>query len=81
MSRRKRPQPKRIPEKVLAIRQHLALSQNEMKERLTTVGHYGRISEYELGRRVPTILTLLGYARAARVPLESIVDDDLELKF
>jgi transcriptional regulator with XRE-family HTH domain len=76
-----RPQPKRIAEKLLAIRRHLALSQTEMKERLHSVNHYGRISEYELGRRVPTILTLLGYARAAKVPLEHIVDDEIELKF
>jgi transcriptional regulator with XRE-family HTH domain len=77
----KRQQPKRIPEKLLAIRRHLALSQTEMTERLQSVGHYGRISEYELGRRVPTILTLLGYARTAKVPLEHIVDDEIELKF
>ena len=76
----KRPQPKRLPEKLRAIRQRLALSQSEMTEQLESVGHYGRISEYERGRRVPTILTLLAYARAARVPLESIVDDERELK-
>jgi transcriptional regulator with XRE-family HTH domain len=40
---------------------------------------YGRISEYERGKRQPTILTLLAYARAAKVPLEEIVDDELEL--
>jgi transcriptional regulator with XRE-family HTH domain len=76
----RRPQPKRIGPKVLAIRQHLALSQTQMKDRINFPGDYGRISDYELGKRVPTILTLLAYARAAKVPLEQIVDDEIELK-
>ncbi len=80
MSRR-RSKPKRIGPKLLAIRRHFGLSQTEMKYYINFPGHYGRISEYEVGKRVPTILTLLAYARAAKVPLEQIVDDDLELKF
>ena len=76
-----RPQPKRIGPKVLAIRQHLGLSQTQMKHRINFSGDYGRISDYESGKRVPTILTLLAYARAAKIPLEQIVDDDLELIF
>ena len=76
-----RPQPKRIGPKVLAIRQHLGLSQMQMKDRMSFPGDYGRISDYELGKRVPTILTLLADARAAKIPLEQIVDDEIELKF
>jgi len=53
----------------------------QMKHRINFSGDYGRISDYELGKRVPTILTLLAYARAAKIPLEQIVDDELELKF
>jgi len=52
-----------------------------MKHRINFSGDYGRISDYESGKRVPTILTLLAYARAAKIPLEQIVDDDLELIF
>jgi transcriptional regulator with XRE-family HTH domain len=66
-----RPQPKRIGPKVLAIRRHLGLSQTQMKDRINFPGDYGRISDYELGKRVPTILTLLAYARAAKIPLEA----------
>jgi hypothetical protein len=40
---------------------------------------YTRISEFERGRRFPSVPTLLAYARAARIPLEEIVDDDLDL--
>lgn len=77
MPERERPQ--RIAEKVKAIRQHLGVSQTGMKRLLNFKGYYGRISEYEIGRRQPTILVLLAYARAAKVPLEQIVDDKLEL--
>jgi hypothetical protein len=43
-------------------------------------GHYS-ISEFERGRRVPNVLVLMAYARASKIPLESIVDDEIELKF
>ena len=52
-----------------------------MKRLLNFKGQYGRISEYELGKRQPTITVLLSYARAANIPLEQIVDDELELGF
>lgn len=73
--------PKRIAPKLKAIRVHLGLSQTGMKELLKMKSPYGRISEFERGKRQPTVLTLLAYARAANVPLEEIVDDDLELTF
>lgn len=50
-----------------------------MKKYLGFKAHYGRLSEYELGRRQPSVLALLRYARAARITLEEIVDDELEL--
>ena len=50
-----------------------------MLQRLNLKCCYTRVSEFERGKRTPTILTLLDYARAAKVPLEEIVDDDLEL--
>lgn len=77
---RKDYRPKRIAAKVKVIRQHLGVSQTGMQHILKYKGHYGRISEYERGKRIPTMLTLLKYARAGKVPLE-IVDDELELTF
>jgi hypothetical protein len=41
--------------------------------------HVGRISEYESNLREPSLLVLLAYARVARVHLEDIVDDAIEL--
>ena len=76
-----RPKPLRLAEKLLHIRTALGLSQTEMLQRLglSDAMHYGRISEYEQGKREPNLMTLLAYARTASVHLEDIVDDDLEL--
>jgi transcriptional regulator with XRE-family HTH domain len=76
-----RPRPERLAEKLREIRVGLGLSQTqmlrqlEMQERL----HYGRISEYESGKREPTLMTVLQYARVAGIPMEDIVDDELDL--
>ena len=40
---------------------------------------YNRISDYELGKRVPPLPVVLEYARAAGIHLEDIVDDELDL--
>src|SRR5258708_25947473 len=76
-----RPKPKRLAEKLRAIRLGLDLSQTQMLKHLEheTTMHYGRISEYEGGQREPTLMTILQYARVAGVHLEDIVDDELDL--
>jgi transcriptional regulator with XRE-family HTH domain len=73
--------PQRIAPKLKAIRERLGVSQTGMKQLLNFKGPYSRISEFEIGRRMPPLKVLLSYARAARIPLEEIVDDDRELKF
>ena len=77
---RKRARPQRLAEKLLAVRQRLALSQTQMVQRLNVQGHYGRISEYERGTRQPSMLTLLAYARVAGVHIDDLVDDSIEVK-
>jgi transcriptional regulator with XRE-family HTH domain len=78
----KRPRPARLSAKLLAIRRHLGLSQIKMVMRLKTEDlSYHRISEYESGRREPNIMVLLRYARAADVPVECLIDDEMELPF
>lgn len=76
-----RPKPERLAEKLRAIRLALGLSQTQMLKRLEREHemHYGRISEYEAGRREPTLMILLQYARLAGVHLEDIVDDQFDL--
>lgn len=76
-----RPKPLRLAEKLRQIRIQLGLSQTELLERMGLAGamHYGRISEYEQGKREPSLMTLLAYARTAAVHLEDIVADEFEL--
>ena len=81
MGKSSRPKPERLAEKLLAIRLALGLSQPEMHRHLGLEGEveYTNISKYELGRNEPPLNTLLRYARVARVHLEDIVDDELDL--
>ena len=76
-----RPKPKRLAEKLRQIRLALGLSQTEMLNRLDLKEsmRYARISEYELGVREPSLLTLLAYSRAAGVHMEVLADDELDL--
>jgi transcriptional regulator with XRE-family HTH domain len=76
-----RHRPERLAEKLLHIRLALGLSQSELLRRigLEDTISYKKISDYEHGYREPTLLVLLGYARAANVSMEAIVDDELDL--
>lgn len=80
MTRRGYPKPQNLAAKLFTIRCALGLSQSQMAHRIKFYGHYSRISEFESGRRQPGILVLLAYARAANIPLEHIVDDDMDLQ-
>lgn len=81
MGRRSRERPKRLAEKLLEIRTHLGLSQSEMLRRIGAdeTGHRNFISDYERGVREPSLLQVLAYARAAGVPVEVLIDDELDL--
>ena len=72
-----------LPAKLRAVRKHLGLSQSQLAEKLSRVftHHYGRVSEYERGKRQPTVLILLSYARLAGITIDDLVDDQIELKF
>lgn len=72
-------QPQRLAGKLLAIRLHFGLSQSQMVQRLKCRFHYGRISEFELGKRQPSLLVLLAYARVARIHIDDLVDDEKQL--
>ncbi len=68
-----------LPAKLRAVRNHLGLSQSQLAARLTLTPHYGRVSEYERGRRVPSLLTLLGYARLGGIHVDDLIDDSVSL--
>jgi transcriptional regulator with XRE-family HTH domain len=73
--------PKRLAQKLSQIREGLGLSQNGLVKHLGLTGRLsqGKISEFETGRREPSLLVLLKYARAAGVSMDVLVDDELDL--
>ena len=81
MGRRARLRPKHLAKKLRQIREALGLSQTEMLRRLglESVIHYSRISEYELGKNEPPLPVILGYARAANISTDVLIDDELDL--
>jgi transcriptional regulator with XRE-family HTH domain len=76
------PRPKHLAKKLLAIREHLGLSQIRLVMAMRLEGElaYHRISEYETGRRMPSLMVTLAYARAAAIPMEYLADDEVDLQ-
>lgn len=76
-----RPRPRRLAAKLLQIRQSLGISQSELVRRLGVQKQipYHHISKYELNKNEPPLGILLAYSRVARIPVENIIDDDLDL--
>lgn len=82
MGRSPREHPKRLASKLRHIRGALNLTQEQMSELLRQAKpsvQPGHVSELERGLREPTLLMLLRYARLAGVPMESLVDDEIDL--
>lgn len=82
MGRGKRVVPERLAAKLLLIRERLDLSQSEMFKRLRVRRsrvYASHISGYETGTREPPLDVILQYARVAGVPVEALIDDELDL--
>lgn len=81
MGKSARERPKRLAAKLLQIRLHLGLSQNEMLSALGLREKVFRsaISGYEIGTREPSLPVLLRYARLAGVSTDALIDDEIEL--
>ncbi len=81
MGRASREMPKRLGEKLLQIRTALGLSQDGMLRRLGLAEEYGRhyISGFETGEREPSLPVLLKYSEVARVWINALVDDEVNL--
>jgi len=81
MGKSARQRPKRLAEKLLKIREGLRLSQNEMVAALEVEENLSRsmLSGYEVGRREPSLIVLLRYARLAGISMDVLVDDELDL--
>ena len=76
-----RPRPKYLAKKLLQIRRSLGVSQGELVRQLGVQAliEHTTISKYELNKNEPPLAILLAYARLAEIPVERIIDDDLEL--
>ena len=76
-----RPRPKHIAKKLLQIRRSLGVSQGELVRQLGVQAliDHTTISKYELNKNEPPLAILLAYARLAGIPVERIIDDELEL--
>lgn len=74
--------PERLAKKLLLLRESLSLTQLELAKKLSSGKIQLRrsdISRYELGAREPSLIVLLRYSRLAKVSLETLVDDELDL--
>jgi transcriptional regulator with XRE-family HTH domain len=76
-----RQKPERLAEKLRQVRLALGLSQSELLRQLDAepLLALSQISEFETGRREPSLLLILRYARLACVPTEVLIDDELDL--
>ena len=80
MGKKARQRPERLGEKLRAIRDALGLSQTGMVKRLGDEGiAASQISEYETGKREPSLIILLQYSRLVNVCLDVLVDDESDL--
>ena len=81
MGRSYRSRPRRLADKMKAIRLKLGFTQAEMVKALAVRDEPLRaasISGYELGQREPPLLVLLRYARLGGCTMEQLVDDKIK---
>lgn len=76
-----RVRPKRLAEKLRYIRLSLDLTQEELLRKLgvAELTTQSKISEFESGKRDPSLLILLQYSRLAGVHMEDLADDRTDL--
>ena len=82
MGQSSRPRPKRLALKLRQLRELLSFTQEQLAEAVEYIEsppQPGHISEYERGRREPSLLFLLAVSRLAGVGMEVLVDDELNL--
>ena len=72
------PPPRLLRQKLFIIREHLQLTQTAIKDSLG-LSTAARISEYENGKRKPPLMVTLGYCYLAKVPMSSLLEDEIDL--
>lgn len=75
--------PLRLPEKLKSIRASFKLTQGKMlliiNPKETDENNRARVSQYERGLRVPSLIEVYNYARFAGITVETLLNDDLDL--
>jgi transcriptional regulator with XRE-family HTH domain len=71
----------RLGEKLRTIRLRSGLSTDQMAAYLgkTKPGRRSRVSEWEAGKRTPSLSIVLRYARFANISTDVLLDDELEI--
>jgi transcriptional regulator with XRE-family HTH domain len=77
-TKRGRDYPRKLARKLRQVRTMAGLSQSEIAKELG-VKDRALISQYETGKRQPSLPVLLKYARLVRVTMDVLVDDKLKL--
>jgi len=82
-TRHPRPQPDRLAEKLRQLRVLLGYTLEEMAQALARVKKSppdrSYIHRFEAGTREPSLLVLLEYSRVAKVSVEALIDDEIDL--
>ncbi|MFL6212934.1 MAG: helix-turn-helix transcriptional regulator [Blastocatellia bacterium] len=84
MGRGRRARPKKLQEKVCEVRRRLGFTQDEMARRLIEHGaeettHSGYVADFETGKRAPSLLGVLAYAKLFGVCADVLLDDEIDL--
>ena len=84
MGRTRRPQPKRLKRKLRDIRLRLEFTQDEMAKQLHKSGseravHSGYVADYESGKREPSLLVILAYAKLIGASTDVLISDEMDL--
>lgn len=84
MGRARRPRPKKLPEKLCEIRRRLGVTQEELATELMKHGaentmSSGYVADFETGKREPSLLAVLAYARLSMVSADVLIDDKQDL--
>lgn len=77
------PSSTKLASKLLTIRRRSNLTQGQLLVIINPLqddeDNRARISQYERGHRVPSLIEVMNYARFYGVSMETLVDDEIEL--
>jgi len=84
MGRSQRLRPKKLARKLRSIRDKFDLTQEQMVKELKQYGlkreriYAATISQFEADKREPSLLVLLAYSKFSGIPVNSLIDDEIE---